>query len=129
SGGSLTLTLVFAMLVTIVLGMGMPTIAAYAVSAATIAPVLVGMGIEPIAAHMFVLYFACLSAITPPVALAAYAAAGLADAPVSKVGWLAVKLGLTGFIIPFFFVVEPSILLLGRVGEIVLYTTTSVIGV
>ncbi len=72
--------LIFAMVVAIVLGMGVPTTAAYAIAAAVVAPGLIRMGIEPLVAHMFIFYYAVLSAITPPVALASFAAAGLAGA-------------------------------------------------
>ena len=99
------------MVACIVLGMGMPTSAAYIVAATVTVPALDRFGVPGITAHLFVLYFAVLSAITPPVALASYAGAGVAGASPTKVGWTAVRLGLAGFIVPFIFVFSPSLLL------------------
>ena len=104
SGGELIPTMVLTMVACMILGMGMPTSAAYIVAGTVAAPAMVKLGVDPIAAHMFVLYYAVLSAITPPVALAAYAGAGLSGADPSKVGWTAVRLGLAGFIVPFMFI-------------------------
>ncbi len=111
SANNLYLTLILAMVACIVLGMGMPTSAAYIVAATVTVPALDRFGIPGITAHLFVLYFAVLSAITPPVALASYAGAGVAGASPTKVGWTAVRLGLAGFIVPFIFVFSPSLLL------------------
>jgi TRAP-type uncharacterized transport system fused permease subunit len=111
SGGNLFLTLLFTMIACVILGMGMPTSGAYIVAATVGTQALVKLGVSPVSAHMFVLYYAALSAITPPVALASYAGAGLADAPVNAVGWTAVRLGLIGFIIPFMFVYSPALLM------------------
>jgi TRAP transporter 4TM/12TM fusion protein len=102
-GNSLVPSLVLSMLVCSILGMGLPTTAAYIVVATAIAPALVKLGLPVLAAHLFLLYFACISAITPPVAVASYAAAGIAEENPMKVGWMAVKLGITGFILPFAF--------------------------
>ncbi|MDK2856814.1 MAG: hypothetical protein PWQ86_2027 [Bacillota bacterium] len=111
SSNNLYLTLVLAMVACIVLGMGMPTSAAYIVAATVTVPALDKFGVPGITAHLFVLYFAVLSAITPPVALASYAGAGVAGANPTQVGWTAVRLGLAGFIVPFIFVFSPSLLL------------------
>lgn len=111
SQGQLFITLVLAMVACIILGMGLPTAACYIVTATVAAPALTKLGIEPITAHLFVLYFASLSTITPPVALAAYAGAGISGANPSQVGWTAFRLGITGFIVPFMFVYSPSLLL------------------
>ncbi|MBP1933875.1 TRAP transporter permease [Ammoniphilus resinae] len=111
SNGILFLTLFMTMVACIILGMGLPTSACYIVGATVAAPALTQLGIEPITAHMFVLYFACLSAITPPVALAAYAGAGISGSNPSKVGWIAFRLGITGFLVPFIFVYSPGLLL------------------
>lgn len=100
---SLIPSLVLSMLVCAILGMGLPTTAAYIVCATSIAPALTGLGVPTLAAHLFLLYFASLSAITPPVAVASYAAAGIAEENPMKVGFTAVKLGITGFILPFAF--------------------------
>ncbi len=109
-GNALIPSLILAMLVCAVLGMGLPTAAAYIVCATAIAPAIVGLGVPTLPAHLFLLYFASLSAITPPVAVASYAAAGIADENPIKVGFTAVKLGITGFILPFAFVLNTDYL-------------------
>lgn len=109
AAGKLVPTLILTMVACMILGMGMPTSAAYIVAGTVAAPAMVTLGVNPILAHMFVLYFAVLSAITPPVALAAYAGAGIAGADPAKVGWTAVRLGLAGFIVPFMFVFSPGL--------------------
>ena len=91
-GSNLVLCLVFSMLVSIILGMGLPTTAAYIITATTIAPSLLKLGLPPLCAHLFLFYFASLSCITPPVAIASYAGAAVADANPSKVGWEAVRI-------------------------------------
>jgi TRAP-type uncharacterized transport system fused permease subunit len=93
--------------------MGMPTTPAYIVMVSLLVPALIKLGAIPPAAHMFAFYFAILSAITPPVALAVYAAAGLAKANLWQSGWMAVRVGAAGFIVPFMFVFEPSLLMIG----------------
>jgi TRAP-type uncharacterized transport system fused permease subunit len=108
--------------------MGMPTTPAYIVQAALLIPALIKLGVVPIAAHMFVFYFACLSAITPPVALAVYAAAGIGNAPLWQSGWEAVRVAAAGFIVPFMFVYGPALLLHGTPGEIALAIPTSIVG-
>jgi TRAP transporter 4TM/12TM fusion protein len=128
AGDSLIPALVLTMLAGIVLGMGMPTTPAYIVQAALLIPALIKLGVVPIAAHMFVFYFACLSAITPPVALAVYAAAGIGNAPLWQSGWEAVRVAAAGFIVPFMFVYGPALLLHGTPGEIALAIPTSIIG-
>lgn len=99
-GNAVVPSLILSMLVCAVLGMGLPTTAAYIVCATAIAPALTGLGIPTLAAHLFLLYFASVSAITPPVAVASYAAAGIADENPMNLGFTAVKLGITGFILP-----------------------------
>lgn len=101
-------SLILSMLVCAVLGMGLPTTAAYIVCATAIAPALTGLGVPVMAANLFLLYFASLSAITPPVAVASYAAAGIAEENPVKLGLTAVKLGITGFILPFAFALNPD---------------------
>lgn len=128
SGGSLALALILTMCATVILGMGLPTTAAYLITAAVVAPALVQMGVPMLAAHMFVFYFACLSAFTPPVALAAFAAAGIADAKPMQVAMTAVRIGIVAFIIPFVFVYGPAILLIGSTGEIILATISALLG-
>jgi TRAP-type uncharacterized transport system fused permease subunit len=93
--------------------MGMPTVSVYVLTATLLAPSLVKLGVTPMAAHMFVMYFGMLSMITPPVAIAAYAAANIARVPGWNAGWMAVVVGWSTFFIPFLFVLEPSLLLQG----------------
>ncbi|WP_018924906.1 TRAP transporter permease [Salsuginibacillus kocurii] len=128
--GILFFTLFLTMIACIILGMGLPTTAAYIMAATIAAPALIELGVSPLAAHLFVFYFAILSTLTPPVAIAAYAAAGMAKAPPFSVGWVALKLAIAGFIIPFIFVYHPSLLLIeGSIQEIVLAVIAAVIGV
>jgi TRAP transporter 4TM/12TM fusion protein len=108
----LLLALILTMLAGIVLGMGMPTTPAYIVMVSLLVPALIKLGAPVPAAHMFAFYFAILSAITPPVALAVYAAAGLAKANLWESGWAAVRVGAAGFIVPFMFIYEPALLMI-----------------
>lgn len=110
---TLLLALVLTMIAGIILGMGIPTTPAYIIMTALLVPAIVKLGVEVPAAHMFAFYFAILSAITPPVALAVYAAAGLAKSDLWQSGFAAVKIGAAGFIIPFMFVYEPALLMIG----------------
>ncbi|MDI7258720.1 MAG: TRAP transporter permease [Thermodesulfobacteriota bacterium] len=128
SGGNLLLALIFTMLIAIILGMGMPTTAAYAISASVLAPALIQLKVPAIAAHLFIFYFACLSALTPPVALAAFAAAAIANAKTWDVGWLGMKFALAGFLIPYMFVYGPAMVLVGSPTEITLVIITGLLG-
>lgn len=119
----------FAAFVALVLGMGMPTTAAYAIAAAVIAPGLTKLGIQPLVAHMFIFYFAVISAITPPVALASFAAAGMAQADPWKTSWTALKMGLATFIIPFMFFYAPVLLMKGAWPDILQAFVSASIGV
>ena len=125
---NLFLTLLMSGLAATILGMGLPTVAAYIISASLLASSLVQLGIPIFAAHMFLLYYSILSQITPPVALAAYAAGNIADANPNKVGFTAMRLGVIAFIIPFFFVYGPALLMIGTPLEIIEATVTSLIG-
>jgi len=129
SGGNLYLALVFTMLIAIVLGMGMPTTAAYAICASVLAPALIQLNVPEIAAHLFIFYFACLSALTPPVALASFAAAAIASAKTWEVGWQGMRFAIAGFIIPYLFVLGPAMVLEGTAAEIVLVVITGTMGV
>jgi len=129
AGESLVPALLFTMVAGIILGMGLPTTAAYIVMAALLVPGLVKLGIVPIAAHMFAFYYAIISAITPPVALAVYAGAGLAGSNIWKTGLAAVRIGAPGFIIPFMFAYEPSLLFVGSAWEILSTFISASIGV
>ena len=126
-------SLVFALLLTmvagIILGMGMPTTPAYIVQVALLVPALVKLGVLVEAAHMFVFYFAILSAITPPVAMAVYAANGLSGAGLWRSGLAALRLGATGYIVPFMFVFGPALLLIGDAPHVVLSAVTAITGV
>ena len=109
--GQIYLAGVMVMIMSIILGMGVPGVAAYVIVAAVAIPVLVEVGVNEMAAHMFCLIYACLSNITPPVAMSSYVAAGIADSDQTKTSLIAVKLGLVGFILPFFFLDNPVLLL------------------
>jgi TRAP transporter 4TM/12TM fusion protein len=125
----LLLALLLSMVAGIILGMGMPTTPAYIVQVALLVPALVKLGIQTEAAHLFVFYFAILSAITPPVAMAVYAANALSKAKIMEASWAAVKLGATGFIVPFMFVYEPTILMQGEPARIVVVLLQATLGV
>ncbi len=129
SQNSLILALFLTMLAGILLGMGLPTTPAYIVQVALLVPALVKLGVQVEAAHLFVLYFAVLSAITPPVAMAVYAANGISRGTLMDTSWAAVKLGLTGYIIPFMFVFAPSLLLMGDAPTVLLAVVTATVGV
>jgi len=131
--GQLYLGGLMVMLMSIVLGMGVPGVAAYVIVSTVSVPVLIQTGAIPMAAHMFCLIYACLSNITPPVAMSSYVASGIADSDQTKTSLIAVKLGLTGFILPFFFLDNP-ILLIGASPDVPLLLTlrailTSSVGV
>ena len=129
SQGNLMLALVLAMLITIILGMGAPTPAAYVLSASVVGSALINLGIEGIAAHMFLLYFAVLSAITPPVCAAIYVACGISQGDWLKTAMYSMRIGLTAFIIPFMFILDSVLLMQGNPLEIILSVVTALIGV
>jgi len=129
AGVSQLLALFFAMCIAILLGMGMPTTAAYAVAASVVAPGLVQLGIPMLTAHFFVFYFAVVSAITPPVALASYAAAGISGANPMETSVASFKIGLAAFIVPFMFFYNSALLMDGTWLEIIRSGTTAVVGV
>ena len=123
------IALFFAMCIAILLGMGMPTTAAYAVAASVVAPGLIELGIQPLVAHFFVFYFAVISAITPPVALASYAAAGISGANPMATSFTSFKIGLTAFIVPFMFFYNAALLMEGEWFVILRAFVTACIGV
>jgi TRAP transporter 4TM/12TM fusion protein len=129
AGGSLIGLLVLSGIANIVLGAGLPTVACYILLATLVAPTLIQMGIDPMAAHMFILYYGCLSAISPPVAIAAFIAANLAEADHNKTGWTAMAFGWTIFVIPFLFVFSPSLLMRGSWLLIAINSLTAIAGV
>jgi len=126
---TLLLALVLTMIAGIILGMGIPTTPAYIIMTALLVPAIVKLGVVTPAAHLFAFYFAILSAITPPVALAVYAAAGLARSDLWSSGLAAVKLGAAGFIVPFMFVYEPALLMIGDWPTILMSCVTASAGV
>ena len=128
-GGSAVLLLALSALVCIILGMGLPTLGVYVLLAALVAPALIEVGIEPIAAHLYVLYFGMMSMITPPIALAAFAAAAIAKAPAMATGWAAMRFGWAAYVIPVLFAFSPSLILIGGAGEIAFAVVTAVLGV
>jgi TRAP transporter 4TM/12TM fusion protein len=129
AGDSLAPALVLTMVTGIVLGMGLPTTAAYIVQAALLIPALIKLGVPVIGAHLFVFYFAIISAITPPVAMAVYAAAGISGSNVWRTGLEAVRIGATGFVVPFMFVYGPSLLFIGSWLEILTSAISASVGV
>jgi TRAP transporter 4TM/12TM fusion protein len=126
---TLLVALILTMMAGIVLGMGMPTTPAYIIMTALLVPAIIKLGVIAPAAHLFALYFAVLSAITPPVALAVFAAAGLAKADLWASGWAAVKIGAAGFIVPFMFVYEPALLMIGDWPKIIWSFATASVGI
>lgn len=128
-GSNAALLLVLSAIVCIILGMGMPTVGVYVLLAALVAPALIKVGITPMGAHMFVMYFGMMSMITPPVALAAFAAASLAGTDPMKTGWAAVRFGWIAYVIPFLFVRAPSLLMQGSAAEVALAAVTGIAGV
>jgi TRAP-type uncharacterized transport system fused permease subunit len=129
AGNSLIPALIFTMFAGIVLGMGLPTTAAYIVQAALLIPALIKLGVPLIAAHLFVFYFAIISAITPPVAMAVYAAAGIGGSNLWRTGLEAVRIGATGFVIPYMFVYGHSLLMIGSWDTVVTTIISASIGV
>ncbi len=129
AAASQLLALFFAMCIAILLGMGMPTTAAYAVAASVVAPGLIGLGIPTLTAHFFVFYFAVVSAITPPVALASYAAAGISGSNPMETSVASFKIGIAAFIVPFMFFYNSAILMDGTWFEVARAGVTAVFGV
>ena len=129
AAASQLLAMFFAMCISILLGMGMPTTAAYAVAASVVAPGLVNLGVPVLTAHFFVFYFAVISAITPPVALASYAAAGISGANPMETSVASFRIGISAFIVPFMFFYNAALLMDGTVLEITRAFATAVAGV
>jgi TRAP-type uncharacterized transport system fused permease subunit len=127
--GNLVLLLVAVAFMCIILGMGLPTTGVYLLVAVLAAPPLVQLGVPPLAAHMFVFFFGCLSMITPPVAMAAFAAAHIAKASPMAVGLAACRLGWPAFVLPFLFVWSPTLLLRGAPLDIAVSVVTAIGGV
>ncbi|MFH1079875.1 MAG: TRAP transporter permease [Pseudomonadota bacterium] len=128
AGGNLILSLIFVMFASLVLGMGLTTSAAYILTVILGGPVLVELGVHPLAAHMFVFYYACLSCITPPVALAAFAGSAIAGSKPFATGFEAMRLAAIAYISPFFFVFSPVLIWKGASGDIIMATLTATLG-
>lgn len=128
ANGHRLVALILTMIASLILGMGLPTSASYIICAAVAAPALIDMGLTAIQAHMFVFYFACISAITPPVAMAAYAGATISGSKPMEVGFTACKLGICAFIVPFMFCYAPTLLWKGAAGDIIVTIITALIG-
>jgi TRAP-type uncharacterized transport system fused permease subunit len=109
--------------------MGLPTVGVYVLLAALVAPSLVEVGVKPLAAHLYVMYFGMMSMITPPIAIAAFAAASLAKADAMRTGFAATRFGWTAFIVPVLFVYSPTLLLIGDPISIAVAFVTAVFGV
>ncbi|MCJ7495882.1 MAG: TRAP transporter permease [Deltaproteobacteria bacterium] len=129
SGGSLLALLVLTMIASLILGMGLPTTACYILLAVLAAPALIKLGVLPIGAHLFVFYFGIISAITPPVAGAAYAASAIAKAGPMRIGFTACRLGIAAFILPYLWIYGPALLLIGDPFEVIWAVITSTIGI
>ena len=128
--GNLFLTMIWVMIACTIIGSGIPTTATYIILAAIAAPALMHLGVLPLAAHLFIFYYGVIADITPPDALAAYAAAAIAKTDPFKTGWTATRLALAGILVPFVFVYSPTILLQGAgLGEIVITVLTAVVGI
>lgn len=128
AGNSLACALFLTMITSIILGMGLPTTASYIICAAVAAPALIQLGLSSLQTHMFIFYFACISAITPPVAMAAYAAASISKSSPMKVAFTSCKIGVSAFIVPYMFCYAPSLLAQGSVGQVIFTTLTAVLG-
>ena len=127
--GYLLLLLFITAIVCLLLGMGMPTTAIYGMMAVLVAPGLINLGVQPLAAHLFVFYFALMSFITWPVCIAIYIAAPMAGAPILKTALTAMRLGVVGFIVPFIFVLSPALLLQGSLVMLAPNLITALVGI
>lgn len=129
SGGNLLILLLLTMVSSIILGMGVPPVAAYIVLSILVVPALIKLGVYPLAAHLFVFYFATIAGITPPMAPDAFVAAGIADAPMMRTSFTACRLAIVIFIIPYMFVYNNALLLIGSPMEILTVSVTAFFGV
>jgi TRAP transporter 4TM/12TM fusion protein len=127
--GNLLLLLGLAAVLCIILGMGMPTAVIYILLAVLVAPTLIEFGVNPLAAHLFLFYFGMLSMITPPMCLATFAAASIARCNFWQAGWAGTRLGIVAYIIPFFFVFHPELLMVGKPLDIALTALSALVGI
>lgn len=128
SRGNLVVLLMLTAIASFIMGMGLGSTACYIFLAVTVAPAIVSMGVPILAAHLFVYYWGMISFITPPYAVAAYVAAGIARGNIFKTGWQAVRLGAVAYWVPFAFAMGPALLLIGSFGSVVLATVIAIIG-
>jgi TRAP-type uncharacterized transport system fused permease subunit len=128
-GSNIVLAGICAMFGTMLLGMGLPTVAAYLLGSAVMAPALTKLGVEPIAAHFFIFYYSIFAGITPPVCGTVYIGAAIAGADWLKTAWVAIRLSMGAYIVPFMFLTSPALLLVGTTGEITHCAITATIGV
>ena len=126
--GRMIVILVMTMVVSIIMGMGLPTVACYILLAASVAPAISEAGAPKLAAHMFVFYFGIISAITPPVAIASYTAAGISKGEVNKLSWIAVKMAMPAFVLPYMFVFSPELLLIAGQNSLIRVVLSAVAG-
>ncbi|MDB5597104.1 MAG: transporter, fusion protein [Hyphomicrobiales bacterium] len=129
AGDNVFVLLLISAFVAIILGMGMPTVGVYVIMATLAAPALIRFGLEPMQAHLFLMYFGMMSMVTPPVALAAFAAANIAQTDPWKTGWTAVRVGWSAYLIPFLFALSPALLLKGSPEIVILSAATAILGV
>lgn len=128
-GGSLFMGLMLGLLISFLLGLGMPTTPAYILQASTVIPALISLGLAPFAAHLYAFYYSCLALITPPDASAAYTAAAIAEANGWRVGWLSTRMALVAFIIPIMFAYNYKLLLVGPWFQLVVTVVAAMIGI
>ena len=128
AGGNVFYLLLLTAIVSMILGMGMPTTAVYVLLAVLVAPALVQLGIEPLAAHLFIFYFGMVSMITPPICLAAYTAAAIVRADAMRTGLEATRLGIVAYVVPFLFALSPALLLKGSALDVFLTAVTAIAG-
>ena len=129
AGNSLFLLLILTMIASLILGLGLPIIVSYLVLAVLVAPALIQMNVEPLAAHLFIFFFALVSDLTPPVAPGAFVAAGIAGANMMRTAWMACRLGLVVYILPYMFVYNKALMLMGDLGDIIVAVVTALMGV
>ena len=122
------LLLVLAAIGAVILGMGMPVTATYIMLVVLIAPALIQLGIEPLAAHLFIMYFGVMSFLTPPVAIAAYVAASIAGSEPMRTGFTGIRLGIIAYVVPFVFALSPSLILLGPIESVLITVSTALLG-
>jgi TRAP-type uncharacterized transport system fused permease subunit len=128
AGGNLFLLMLIIAIAALILGMGMPTVAVYILLSLLLAPALIQLGVPVLAAHLYIMYWGMLSAITPPVALAAFAAGALAGASPMRTGYSAMRIGILVYIVPILFVLGPALLLIGKPFEILVSSITAIAG-